>query len=61
MGITKDGQKNTSDDMRHQLKKKIIFNTFASFPHVKKRLRVHSKSTILLSPIENAIELVKTR
>jgi hypothetical protein len=60
MGITADG-KSHSEDMAQQQKKKVIFHTTSSFPHVRKRLPVSSKTMIILSPIENAIELIRSR
>lgn len=58
MGFAK-GKGGHSDDLAQQQKKKIIYHTAFSFPHVRKRLEVTSKSEIILSPIENAIELIQ--
>ncbi|KAF2072984.1 hypothetical protein CYY_005696 [Polysphondylium violaceum] len=49
------------DDMSKQQKKKTIFEVDLAFPYVKNRLEVVSKREIILSPIENAIELIKNR
>lgn len=62
-GISDDGSGGTtnqlSDDLSRQRKKKTIFVTSHCFPHMFNRLEVVSKREILLSPIENAIELLK--
>ncbi|EFA83784.1 DOCK family protein [Heterostelium album PN500] len=50
------------EDLSKQLKKKTIFSVDpASFPYLKNRIDVTSKREIILSPIENAIELIKGR
>ncbi|KAN0034357.1 hypothetical protein ACTFIV_000860 [Dictyostelium citrinum] len=49
------------DDMSKQQKKKTIFSVELAFPYVKNRLEVVSKREIILSPIENAIELIRGR
>eukprot|EP01133_Synstelium_polycarpum_P005247 gene5247-6071_t len=50
------------EDMSKQLKKKTIFIVDPhSFPYLKNRIEVSSKREIILSPIENAIELIKGR
>ncbi|EGC37649.1 hypothetical protein DICPUDRAFT_149722 [Dictyostelium purpureum] len=49
------------DDMSKQQKKKTIFFVDLAFPYVKNRLEVVSKREIILSPIENAIELIRNR
>ncbi|GAM28663.1 hypothetical protein SAMD00019534_118390 [Acytostelium subglobosum LB1] len=50
------------EDLSKQLKKKTIFSVEpASFPYMKNRIEITSKREIILSPIENAIELIKAR
>jgi hypothetical protein len=62
-GYSDDGSGGTtnqlSDDLSRQRKKKTIFVTSHMFPHIFNRLEIISKREILLSPIENAIELLK--
>jgi hypothetical protein len=48
-----------TDDLAKQKKKKTIFITTQSFPYIKNRIEVIEKKEIVLSPIENAIELIK--
>jgi hypothetical protein len=48
-----------TDDLAKQKKKKTIFVTVQCFPYIKNRIEVISKKEIVLSPIENAIELIK--
>eukprot|EP01129_Flabellula_baltica_P012848 TRINITY_DN5866_c0_g1_i1.p1 TRINITY_DN5866_c0_g1~~TRINITY_DN5866_c0_g1_i1.p1 ORF type:complete len:956 (-),score=177.26 TRINITY_DN5866_c0_g1_i1:18-2885(-) len=47
------------DDIEHQKKKKTIFVTKYSFPHIKRRIRVAQQEEVVLSPIENSTELIK--
>ncbi|KYR00713.1 DOCK family protein [Tieghemostelium lacteum] len=48
-------------DIAKQQKKKTIFSVNMAFPYVKNRLEIKDKKEIILSPIENAIELIKGR
>jgi hypothetical protein len=56
--FTEDGGKE-SDDLSKQCKKKTIFRTTHSFPYIKTRLEIIETREIVLTPIENAIELIK--
>lgn len=56
--FTEDGGKE-SDDLSKQCKKKTIFRTTHCFPYIKTRLEIIETKEIVLSPIENAIELIK--
>jgi len=49
------------DDMAQQSKKKTIFKTLHSFPYVENRIEVVGVQEILLAPIQNAFELIKTQ
>lgn len=56
----------TSDGKSHgttatQFKRKTIVTVGNSFPYVKKRLPVSAEEQIILTPIENAIELIESR
>jgi len=53
-----DAGKSQTDDLSLQKKKKTIFTTRAILPYLKNRVEVISKETVILSPIENAIELI---
>jgi dedicator of cytokinesis protein 6/7/8 len=55
------GPKQQTEDLSKQQKKKTIFTTELAFPYVKTRLEITSKRDVILSPIENAIELVEVR
>jgi len=57
-GLKGGGQ---TDSLADQYKRKTILETERVFPYVNKRIRIRSKREIILSPIENAIELVEGR
>ncbi|KAL6049946.1 RasGEF domain-containing protein [Balamuthia mandrillaris] len=59
-GFTESG-KNVATGLGKQQKKKIIFTTALSFPYMKSRLDVTSTTTVILTPLENAIELLEGR
>jgi hypothetical protein len=44
-----------------QQKKKIVFQSELAFPYLRNRLEVQDKKEIVLSPIENAVELIAER
>jgi len=50
--------KTITEDLASQMKKKTIFKTKYPFPYVENRIEVIQISEKLLSPIENAIELI---
>jgi len=53
-----DGGKGQTDDLAQQKKKKTLFTTRLPLPYVKTRVEVVNKEVVILSPIENAIELI---
>jgi len=55
------GEKIAQEELSRQQKKKTVFVVDGCFPYLKYRLPVISKKEIVLSPIENAIELVQNR
>ena len=56
--FTDDGS--STEDLAKTKKKKIIFVTAQSLPYIKNRVLVQDKrEPIILSPIENAIEIIK--
>jgi hypothetical protein len=59
-GLT-EGGKNATDDLAMQRKKKTVFITKHPFPFVENRIEVVKVEEIILSPIENAIELINTQ
>eukprot|EP01104_Vermistella_antarctica_P003930 TRINITY_DN1431_c0_g1_i1.p1 TRINITY_DN1431_c0_g1~~TRINITY_DN1431_c0_g1_i1.p1 ORF type:complete len:2060 (+),score=630.15 TRINITY_DN1431_c0_g1_i1:204-6383(+) len=56
-----EGSKKAHGDLSSQQKKKIIFSAEDSFPSMKNRLEVVHTEEIILSPLENAIELIEDR
>jgi len=50
-----------TDDLSKQQKKKTIFTVELTFPYVKNRLEIVSKLDVIISPIENAIEIIQDR
>ncbi|KAL6054781.1 dedicator of cytokinesis protein 7 isoform X5 [Balamuthia mandrillaris] len=58
--FTKSGKAH-SDKMGEQYKRKTVLTTKKAFPYVKSRLPVLNKEEIILSPIENAIDLIRGR
>jgi len=55
------GDQPITDDLSQQWKKKTILTTELAFPYLRKRIAVVSKKEIELTPIENAIELIKQK
>jgi len=60
LGATDTGKAHANDISKQQ-KKKIVFYTDIPFPYMTARVPVTRKETIILSPIENAIDLIKGR
>jgi hypothetical protein len=56
-GFTEGGKAQT-EDLSQQKKKKTLFTTQLPLPYVKTRVEVVKKEVVILSPIENAIELI---
>ena len=56
-----EGQKAHAESLQDQAKRKTIFETGAAFPFVERRLEVVARRTVVLAPIETAIELVAER
>jgi hypothetical protein len=50
-----------SEDIADQCKQKVIIQSELKFPYLKKRLKVIKKRKIVLSPLENAIEIIEGR
>jgi len=50
-----------TDDISEQYKRKTILQVDGKFPYIKKRLKVVSKKRIILSPIQNALEIIESR
>jgi len=50
-----------SDDMAQQSKKKTIFTTVCAFPFIESRIEVAQVREIILTPLQNAIELIRTQ
>nr|CAH7754240.1 unnamed protein product [Callosobruchus chinensis] len=57
--FTRDGK--VRGNPEEQWKRRTILTTSYSFPYVKKRIAVHSRSTIELAPIEVAIDEMRSR
>ena len=55
---TKNAQ---SEDIADQCKQKVIIQSEIKFPYLKKRLKVVKKRKIVLTPLENAIEIIEGR
>lgn len=55
------GPKLQTDDLSKQQKKKTLFTTELAFPYLKNRLEIVAKREVIISPIENAIELIEDR
>jgi hypothetical protein len=55
------GPKAQTDDLSKQQKRKVIFTTDGSFPSIRTRLEIIKKRELIISPIENAIELIEDR
>lgn len=55
------GPKLQTDDLSKQQKKKTLFTTELAFPYIKNRLEIVAKREVIISPIENAIELIEDR
>ena len=55
------GPKLQTDDLSKQQKKKTLFTTELAFPYLKNRLEIVAKRDVIISPIENAIELIEDR
>jgi len=53
--------KNVAEDLSEQQKKKIIFTTERCFPFMTNRIDVAKAEKVILSALENAIELVEGR
>eukprot|EP01130_Rhizamoeba_saxonica_P013944 TRINITY_DN6008_c0_g4_i1.p1 TRINITY_DN6008_c0_g4~~TRINITY_DN6008_c0_g4_i1.p1 ORF type:complete len:702 (+),score=134.73 TRINITY_DN6008_c0_g4_i1:207-2108(+) len=53
-----DGGKVQEDELARQYKKKLIFVTSQSFPYITTRVPLIDEYTVILSPIENAIEVI---
>eukprot|EP01125_Pyxidicula_operculata_P000299 TRINITY_DN1035_c0_g1_i3.p1 TRINITY_DN1035_c0_g1~~TRINITY_DN1035_c0_g1_i3.p1 ORF type:complete len:1398 (-),score=386.54 TRINITY_DN1035_c0_g1_i3:198-4391(-) len=56
-----EGKKSITDDLTTQKKKKTIFVTKYPFPYLETRIEVIHTEEIILSPIQNAIELITTQ
>lgn len=56
-GVT-DGGKSAADDLANQRKKKTVYVTRVPFPYVENRVEIVSVEEIIISPIQNAIELI---
>lgn len=54
-------EKNQSNSISDQMKRKTILMVETSFPYVKNRLEVVSKEIYELTPIQNALELITNR
>jgi len=56
-----DGPKNITDDLATQRKKKTVFKTKFPFPYIENRIEVVTTEEVILTPIQNAIELITTQ
>jgi len=59
--FSQSGTKVDENDLNSQRKKKTIFRTKYPFPYVENRIEVIETTQTILSPIENAIELITTQ
>ncbi|ELR23198.1 DOCK family protein [Acanthamoeba castellanii str. Neff] len=59
-GYTAQG-KNVAEGLARQQKKKIMFKTSLCFPYILARLPVVSTENVILTPLENAVELIENR
>jgi len=59
--FSQSGTKVDDNNLNSQRKKKTIFKTKYPFPYVENRIEVIETKEIILSPIENAIELITTQ
>ena len=57
--FSEDGGKPDVEDLAKLCKRKTIFKTNRTFPYIKTRIEIGQVDEITLSPIENAIELMK--
>ena len=57
--FSEDGGKPDVEDLAKLCKRKTIFKTNRTFPYIKTRIEIEKVDEITLSPIENAIELMK--
>jgi len=60
VAVSVDG-KIVQEDLSRQQKKKTIFEIERCFPYLKNRLPVKTKTEIILTPLENAIEVLQGR
>jgi len=60
-GYSSQGKNVAKEGLAYQQKKKTIFNIAHAFPYMTNRIEVTSSSEVILSPLENAIELIDGR
>eukprot|EP01087_Luapelamoeba_hula_P004157 TRINITY_DN14106_c0_g1_i1.p1 TRINITY_DN14106_c0_g1~~TRINITY_DN14106_c0_g1_i1.p1 ORF type:complete len:254 (-),score=49.85 TRINITY_DN14106_c0_g1_i1:78-731(-) len=60
-GYSAEGKNVAKEGLAHQQKKKTIFSVGMAFPAMTPRLEVVSSSEVIISPLENAIELIEGR
>jgi len=53
--------KNVAEGLARQQKKKVMFKTSLRFPYMLNRLPVVSTENVILTPLENAVELIEGR
>ena len=57
--FSEDGGKPDVEDLAKLCKRKTLFKTNRTFPYIKTRIEIEKVDEITLTPIENAIELIK--